>query len=295
MKQIIGIKGIVLWLLALPLLAACSSPADDFPAPSPALWEVKAKDGTVEGWLFGTIHVLPDGVNWRTETLEQALEKTEWLMVEVSDLNETGNLQLLFLELGMSEGLPPLRQRVSEEYRRDLRDLMAQGNYRDGDLARLETWAAALTLAQIVIEGDPENGVDRALIAQFPARIELEGARTQLEIFDSLPEKEQRDLLEALLKDNRIHAPAEERRLAKMWVSGDLEEYLDGRNDSVLSDKELRAALLTNRNTAWIEKIIAEMPQRGPLMIAVGAAHMIGDDGLPTLLTAKGYTVTRIQ
>lgn len=54
-------------------------------------------------------------------------------------------------------------------------------------------------------------------------------------------------------------------------------------------DKEL----LSDRNRNWIpdlEKIFAE----GDAFVAVGADHTRGDQGVPALLAAKGYQVTRI-
>ena len=45
------------------LLAACDTQQDAAKedGPFPALWEIADSEGTVEGWMFGTIHALPDG------------------------------------------------------------------------------------------------------------------------------------------------------------------------------------------------------------------------------------------
>ena len=45
------------------LIAACGSQPDIGKAegPHPALWEIVNGSGSVEGWMFGTIHALPDG------------------------------------------------------------------------------------------------------------------------------------------------------------------------------------------------------------------------------------------
>ncbi|MDN3645471.1 TraB/GumN family protein [Pontixanthobacter aestiaquae] len=289
------IKRKIMGLVALALLASCSSPAEQFPPPSPALWEVTSTDGTREGWLFGTIHELPDGVNWRTDALNKALGQSEWLMVEVGDLDDSGKVSQIFAELALSAQQPPLIERVDQEHREQLVALMTAGDFKNGDFAQVETWAAALTLARIFSAGKPENGVDRILIGEFAAKIELEGARKQLSIFDSLAEEDQRDLLEGIIRESSAAESGPRHRLAKSWLQGDLDALLDPSSDTILSDPELRAALLTNRNTAWVETITEELPQKGPMMIAVGAAHMLGEDGLPALLRKSGYTVERIQ
>ncbi|MXO90200.1 TraB/GumN family protein [Pontixanthobacter aquaemixtae] len=295
MTQPSGFTLKIMWLAALSLLAACSSPAEDYPPPSPALWEVTAQDGTKEGWLFGTIHELPDGVEWRTEKLERALTQSDWLIVEVSDLENSTQLRAIFAELAVSDNLPPLLQRVRPDYRKDLRLLLSEGGLDSDDFTGTETWAAALTLAQLSSKGDSENGVDRALIAQFAAVIELEGGRKQLTIFDRLPEQDQRDLLEAVVRESQSPDDSETTDLTRSWLTGDIDTLLEDDPSGMLSDPELYDALLKNRNRAWIDTIVAEADKKGPLMIAVGAAHMVGVDGLPALLTERGYRVTRIQ
>ena len=57
----------------------------------------------------------------------------------------------------------------------------------------------------------------------------------------------------------------------------------------------LRAALLTDRNKAWVEIIEAQLAAGRRPLVAVGAGHMLGPQGLPQLLAARGFTVTRLQ
>lgn len=55
---------------------------------------------------------------------------------------------------------------------------------------------------------------------------------------------------------------------------------------------KMEQALLDTRNRDWIGPILAAPEQR--LTVAVGAAHLIGDAGLPALLAAEGYILTRL-
>ena len=62
-------------LLAVGLtlaLSACDTQQDAAKedGPFPALWEIADSEGTVEGWMFGTIHALPDGSKWRSAQLD---------------------------------------------------------------------------------------------------------------------------------------------------------------------------------------------------------------------------------
>lgn len=289
------------WLL-LPLVliaAACSSPEPEpeieVAKASPALWVVANAKGQTEAFLFGTIHALPDGVEWQTAALTKALRQSGPLVVEISELDNSGELATIFTELANTPGQPALSARVSTPLRGKMAQALKQAGLKEQDFASVETWAAALTLAQAVSYGDPENGVDRILLQQNKDVLVLEGARRQLSIFDRLPERDQRDLLEAVIAEAGTDQRREYEELVTMWLTGDMATLARENRQGMLADAELRDALLVNRNKDWTGKIIEWMEQKDPLFVAVGAAHLAGDDGLPALLAAKGYTIRRIQ
>jgi uncharacterized protein YbaP (TraB family) len=58
----------------------------------------------------------------------------------------------------------------------------------------------------------------------------------------------------------------------------------------------LYEVLLKRRNLAWADKLTAEMDRAsGTELVNVGALHMVGPDGLPALLAARGFKVERVQ
>lgn len=290
---------LVLGLLAIFALAGCGQadkPAD-LPPPDPALWEITLASGEPAGWLFGTIHSLPDGAEWRTPAIEQAIVGADLLVVEVKDLDDSARLASTFTRLSHSaESLPPLTERVPATLRDRLRALLSKGGYREADFKATETWAAALTLAQLADDSIGENGVDRALVRDFKARRveELEGIEGQFAIFDTLPEADQRDLLGAVVEEDTMTAP-DTAKLAKMWLAGDMDAITREGDAGMLADPELRDALLTRRNRAWVDRIAAYLDAGEKPLVAVGAAHLAPPAGLPELLAAKGYTVRRVR
>jgi uncharacterized protein YbaP (TraB family) len=55
-------------------------------------------------------------------------------------------------------------------------------------------------------------------------------------------------------------------------------------------------ALLKRRNVAWADALTRELDQgSGVELVNVGALHLVGDDGLPALLQARGFKVERLQ
>ena len=123
---------------------------------------------------------------------------------------------------------------------------------------------------------------------------EFEGAAAQLAIFDQLPEPAQRALLAAAL-DCPGDELTEMHKLEQAWATGDLAMVNAATSADFLRNPELRAALLVSRNRAWVAKLTGLLLRGAQPFVAVGLAHLVGADGLPALLSAQGYTVTRLQ
>jgi uncharacterized protein YbaP (TraB family) len=286
--------GRLLALAALLGLSACGEPGldkEDWPAPSPALWEVSSAQGP-RGWLFGTIHALPDGAEWRTPAIERALESSNLLVVEIADLASSSEAAASFNRVSTSPGLPPLLARLPAGKRDRVRVLLRQADMSEGKFAAVESWAAALILANAVKPYDNANGVDRALLGEAGRTVGLESYTAQFALFDTLAEEDQVQLLLAVADEAR-RGDGEDH--VTSWLTGDMDALRREAEDSLLADAELREVLQTGRNRAWAVRI-AELIEAGERpFVAVGAAHMLGAEGLPALLAARGYTVRRIQ
>lgn len=288
MRQAIGAA-----LVLLLSIAGCSQPKPK--AVSPALWEVTGPRGE-QGWLFGTIHALPEPVEWRSPKIDAALKAADRLVLEIGNADDPAAVGKVFARLSHTPGQPPVGQRVAPAMRQPLEALMAKGGLGPRRFDDVETWAVAITLSQAAAsEMDGSYGIDRAVMQAAAGKpvAELEGTESQLGIFDSLPETEQRDLLAGVVREASDVRMQD--RLGKAWSLGDMAAIEAQTHAGILADPELRAALLVKRNAAWADKIGAMLGSGGKPFVAVGAAHMAGPDGLPALLAAKGYTVTRIQ
>jgi uncharacterized protein len=295
MRRAAAIVAPFLLLLAAGCSDAPGEPADGAGPPSPLLYEIASADGAVEGWMVGTIHALPAFAEWRSPTIDKAADSADLLVVEIAALDDGGALARTFADLSRTPGLPPLAERVPADLRPRLAALMERGDFTPSQFAATETWAAALTLARVGAVGDPANGVDRALIADFAGRrvLELEGGPAQLAIFDRLPEAEQRAMLAAVVRESAASAKDPE-RLQRAWLKGDAATIEVSTREGVLADPAVREALLVARNRRWaaaLAPVLAEAPK--PL-IAVGTAHLVGPEGLAALLEAQGYRVRRI-
>lgn len=274
-------------------LAGCS--ANPEPA-TPALWQMSCPSGGT-GWLMGTIHALERPADWRSETLDKAMAQADLLMVELADLDDAEASAEVWSKLAESSGHGPLSARVTPQRQGDLALVLKRVGLADSQFARTETWAAALTIAQAATpQLDSANGIDRAVLAAMRGKKveELEGREGQLAIFDRLPEAEQRDLLDAVVADAAT-GQDESKAIAAAWRNGDTNAIARQTETGLLADPELREALFTARNRRWSERVLAAMARDSRPLVAVGAAHLAGPQGLPALLREQGCTVARSQ
>jgi uncharacterized protein len=120
----------------------------------------------------------------------------------------------------------------------------------------------------------------------------LESYAAQFGIFDALSAADQQALLRAVIDDDSAE---DETAMRAAWLTGDVEALSQLTVTGMLAEPGLRAALLERRNKEWAERIAPMILAGREPFIAVGAAHMLGEDGLPALLAARGMRVRRIQ
>lgn len=278
----------ILAALAALALGACRAA----PPAHPALWQIEGSHGE-KAWLFGTVHALPERLDWRQGKIAEALAASDLLVLEVAHIEEAPRA---FAALSQSPGLAPLRERTSPALRPALDRVLHETGLDPAALDGLETWAAALTIEQALASKagiESSNGIERELVATYRRPVDqLEGASAQLSIFDHLAEEDQRVLLESVLREGLRPDDAD---VVQAWARGDMAPIEAETARGFLTDPELREALLTGRNRAWADRLGALLRQGKHPFIAVGAGHMAGPQGLPALMAAHGWHVTRLQ
>ena len=291
-------------LAALGFIAIASCATVPQPAtaagPRPALWQVADQDTTI--YLFGTIHLLPPNSLWRTPAFDAAVQRSQMLVVEtLIDAANPNALAADMATMGFSSGLPPIAQRVAPEKAPQLEAAIARTGIPRPLFDRMETWAAAFTLMGVQFQSlglQGDQGVETVLRQTFTAAgkpvIQLETNREQLALFDTLPERAQRQLLEGA-----IEAPDTVKQqfgaMLASWLAGDVDAIARTFNHDLRDSPELRDALLTRRNAKWAQWIEQRLATPGTVFVAVGAGHLAGDVSVQRYLEGKGIRVRRVQ
>ena len=269
------------------------------PAPiqgqGPALWVIKDADSTL--YLFGSVHVLRPTTGWASPRVQAAFDSASDIWFEISNPDD----QAAIVPLMQQYGLSPTYRNATALTTGELTLFGNAAQSVGSDAVRMDNyrpWLAALTLsvAPLVKAGyDPKSGVELVLKARAEAAGKpIHGFETidkQIGILAGLPDDVQLAFLRETLKDYE-NAATKLDEMVSAWASGDI-GAIDRIMVAELKDASpaLYQALLVDRNTDWADQIQTLLQGSGTAFIAVGAAHLTGDDSVQAILQRRGVTV----
>lgn len=266
-------------------------------ADAPALWSVAGPNGNV--FLFGSFHLLPPDVKWRTSAVDSALNEAGVVVFE-TDFAGADAPQLLQASLAKYGFLPPgqtLGSILPVGVRAELEKTAADLGVPLPALQPLRPWLAVLTLGMqfVVAQGfDPNNGVERQVMTWAKANGKslagLETNETQVKVFADLTREQEIELLTVTLR--QIHeTPKMLGDMLAAYRKGDLSALERTLNLGFGDFPTLRKRILKDRHDKWLPQIEKMLAEGRSCMIVVGAAHLVGPDSVIAMLRAKGIKV----
>ncbi len=283
-------------------LAQDAAPAAAHPAiqgQGPALWVVKDADSTL--YLFGSIHVLRPTTGWASPRVTQAFDSASDIWFEISNPDDQAAIIPLIQQHGLSPQTP-LSSRLTPEEVAELDEAAKAIGASAAQMDIMKPWLAALSLsvAPLVKAGyDPKSGVEMALKARAEAAGKpIHGFETldkQIGMLANLPDETQLAFLRETLK-NYDEATTMLDTMVSAWAQGDVATLDRVAVQEMKSDSpELYKVLLVERNTDWANQIQTLLQGSGTAFIAVGAAHLAGEDSVQAILKSRGVTVEAVQ
>lgn len=292
-------------LFALPACAATPPPAAatqaaPAAAPSgPALWKVADADTTI--YLFGTVHVLPEGGEWYDARISKALESSDSIVTELPPSALTSaNAQATIMGYAM---LPPeksLRAMLSDEQRTTYEAALGKLKIPPQAFDRFEPWFAAMTLSMLPLIQNGykvDSGVEKVLEAKAgpgKTRGAVETVDYQMKLFDELPMEAQTAYLASVSGKVDQVVPSIN-AMVDAWKKGDADKLAELMNESMKDDPALADRLLYARNRNWAQWIDDRLDQPGTVFMAVGAGHLAGAESVQAALAKRGIASTRVQ
>lgn len=288
-------------VLCAAVLVACIAACASAPGGHPLLlWQVAGEGNDV--YLLGSVHLLRESDYPVPLAIAEAYEQADTLVMELDldDIDQAATQQLVqelahIRDGGSLESLlgPVAFKAASEHAERAQISLDA--------LRHNDPWFAAITVEQIVLQRngfDPSFGIENHLAAKALVDgkeiLGLESMRQQLEILDNLPLPAQRTLLlQALEKSEILGRVMDE--LIRAWRYGDT-AYLEATLlPEIRANPDLYDALVVRRNEAWLPQIEQLLAGSSDYLVVVGALHLIGPDGVPEMLRARGKTPLQLR
>jgi uncharacterized protein YbaP (TraB family) len=287
---------VVMAAVAVAAVAVANTAAQPRSATRSFMWKATRQQGAV--YLVGSVHMLTKDFYPLAAPIEAGFKDSD-LLVEEVDLAEmlAPDQQFSLLARGMLPAGQTLDKVVSPA-------TMALVNARVGSLGmpasalqQFKPWFLAMTLMAVEWE---KAGFDAALglDKHFYDRAQTEGKTVQgletteyqISRFDGMAMTQQDRFLAESLKDLDAEK-ASVQKIADAWKAGDLPTLERLVLQDVKDDQFMYQRLLVERNRNRLPKIEALFARRGRAFIVVGAAHLVGPDGLIAMLKAKGARV----
>jgi len=294
MRAILGFA-----IFGLVLNFAGAALADDDPPvvhATPAMWTVHGPKGTV--YLLGSVHALPDNIEWQTPQIVSAMRASGTFVFEVpmelDDRERASRLLGENMRLPISTTLPSY---FDSEMRKEWHAAIIHTQVTPELLVHLRPWWAAKILTgamsgHVTIFAD--QGVDNKVAAitrdrgaRFGA-LETDEFQLHLLMGDATPSNELA-LLRTAMKTASTMSMAPFQKLLTAWETGDV-AGIKAIGPDRMSAAE-RKVMLDDRNSAWVPQIEKMLAEKRTVFITVGAAHLVGPTGVPAQLRAAGYRV----
>lgn len=271
--------------LALPLQLQAKSP----------VWKISAGDKVL--FLAGTLHVLAPSDYPLPEAFNTAYANADEVVLEadIQQLQEPAFQSEMMAHL-LYPADTSLKQKLDPETYQALQDYLQTHSLHLQQIDRFKPGmlASALTMLELQRLGMAGSGVDQYFseLAQreHKPQAELETAMSQVEKIAAMGEGQESEFVRHTLQELQA-LPNFMQELKSAWRRGDTTQLQTLAIDPLRDFPEIYQSIMVDRNMAWLPKIVAMLDDEEVEFVLVGAAHLVGEDGLLQQLDSLGYAV----
>ncbi len=259
------------------------------------LWKISGNGLEQPSYLYGTIHLLcPDDFEMK-EKVKDAIGNSEQLILEL-DFDEPGMIASLQQHMYLPDSIKPTDYLNEEEYS------IVETYFNDSlqmpftMMKRIKPFfLISFTIVDFLncTPVSPEQKLSSAAQEEEIEVLGLETIEEQAGFIDDIPlDTQAKMLLESITDYENMKKMFDE--MVNAYLNENISK-IDELMQEYMSEEyaDIELGLLIERNQDWIEPI-REFIQEKPSFIAVGAAHLIGEEGLIALLREQGYTVEAV-
>ena len=236
------------------------------------------------------------------DVINDAYDDAEILIMELDmdDLDSVA-MQQMFSRNGVLKDGTTLRELMGEALYERAAEAARAIDIPIEMLAQSEPWLAAITVEMMMlyrIGFNPMLGVEMHMTSRAVGDgkpiLGLEGVEEQLAFLDGLSLEAQRDMLIQTLEESADIENLVD-QMIDAWRHGDVDTLESGLLDSFAEHEELHEVLVTRRNLRWVTRIHELLDDPEDYLIIVGALHLVGEQGVPNLLTKSGVRILQLR
>jgi uncharacterized protein YbaP (TraB family) len=267
---------------------------------TPLIWEVRSAGNAA--YLLGSIHLGRSDMYPMGPVVEKAYLASKVVALEADPTDQQAVMEAISDSLyqppeTLQKNLPgPLLARLSKTLERYGIPMV--------EAQQMKPFLVAITLASIEYGKagfDPSLGVDmhfaRRARRDGKPLVELESFGGQIALMSDMSDRLQESLLQATLDSVDMgEIPALVESMVNAWKSGDGRKLLgavsaEERKLPAALAEEFHRKFMADRNIAMVAKIESMLKGSDVHFIAIGAAHLLGEDSVLQILSEKGYRV----
>ncbi len=263
----------------------------------------KAVNGSNTVYLLGSIHLGSKKMYPLPKPIEDAYSKSKVLVVEVN-INKTDQSEAMSFVTanGMYQGGDSLWKHLSAKTGDKVKSFCKQYDMNPDLLGMFKPWLASVELEVLPMQKagmDLTLGIDKYFLDKASAKsgskpiVELENANFQLKLLSSLPENLADDYISFSLGES-ASSVSEDSKLEKLWMAGDADALNSAISKNPPKLTKLMRAIREDRNPHMADVAEKYLKGDGACFFVVGAAHLIGKEGVVALLQKRGYTVSQV-
>jgi uncharacterized protein len=277
-------------------LTACGVSQKHEEVTTSLLWKIEKDDLKHPTYLYGTMHLIEEEFYFFPESLKKLVIGSKRLVMELEGLpNQAEAMKMMFLPEGQKLSDFFTEEEMNAVYAYMEAEMKLTKEAFDLSFGRMKPFI----ILQLITANQFKNAtqsyeMELSRLAE-EHKIELKGLETieqQLGFFDEIPLGDFGSLLGEYLTQGEEMAK-QTREMQRIYRKGDLDSLMVFMTESAPELMKYDDLLLNNRNKAWIP-LIEKWIYEKPTFIAVGAAHLVGEQGVIQLLRNKGYKVTAI-
>jgi uncharacterized protein len=260
------------------------------------LWKVQS--GASVMYLAGSVHALTADAYPLNPAYQRAFDASSALVEEI-DLAEADPLSggLGLLAKGMYQDGRTFSSAVSRQTVTLVQEKLKNTPLALDLIQPMKPWMVMLMIEALGSQDaglDPELGLDKHFynLATDGRKqvIGLETAESQIDRFDKMPEAMQEQMLRSELAEMDTEKSSL-RSILTAWQTGDAAAIEKMLLASFTTNPAAYASLITERNRNWMPQLETCLRRSSPCFVIVGAAHLVGPQGLLAMLQQKGYRV----